>query len=131
MALALAEIELAALERRALGSRRGKRARLRRGRAGRLREGLRALLLNFLLPAGIAIREEQERRAGRELLALKEHRGGGREQQQRRHGAQLGAASQAVEPLARDLIGDLVVVLQVHDELLGAKIQSRLPARLL
>ena len=65
------------------------------------------------------MREEQERSGGRELLALKEHRGAGTEQEIGGQGAQATGVSGRGESLAAARVGDLIVVLQIVDEAPG------------
>ena len=109
--LALAGIELAALERRAVarigqpGHHRG------RGEAGELREKFGSALPHERRQLGRVIGEEEPGRRGAELLPLEQQRRLGNEQQERGHRAEPAGVGELVQALAASGVRDLIVVL--------------------
>lgn len=116
MALTLAKIEFAAVERRRV-------ARIGKlllhgglGQTGKLREELFTALFHRVRDFRLVVGEIEEGVRGRKLLSLKQHGRGRSMQQERRHGFMNAGCGNRMRTATEAAVGDLVVILDEVDK---------------
>src|SRR5262245_53511361 len=126
--VALGQIKLAPLERRGI---------MRNGEntlhpwireRWKLRQELGPPGFDLFRQLGIVIGKVEERRAGREFLALKEQRRVGRKKEQGHHGPVSTGAGKLMGPQPATRVCDLVVILEKRDEFVGRDVETWLTA---
>src|SRR5581483_11540087 len=129
ISLALAEVELAALER--LARMRRRERMLAGGDAGELLEKFAAPGCHRLRQLRLMIGKVEKGSGSGELLSLKEQRSLRLQQQERRHRARSAGARELMDARAGHRIRDLIVILQIADEAIGIEVQRWRAAPLL